>query len=165
MIAVAFSGCTKANDDNNNDDVAANQEEAYVVTLYFANEEYIQSGDESMDKMLSYQDEVIADEDSVYIDTLEKLRELPNTQCSSSINDKIQFIDVTLEEGTGYVDLASEGLNGGSLEEMFLVSQIVDTLIGSFDQISQVVFLVDGEPAETLMGHVDTLEPFTEDLF
>ena len=42
-----------------------------------------------------------------------------------------------------------------------LISQIVNTLIKSFDEIQAVSFTVDGDEAETLMGHVDITRSFS----
>ncbi len=47
------------------------------------------------------------------------------------------------------------------MEEQLLISQIVETLMQSYDEVKSVSFTVDGEEAETLMGHVDITESFT----
>lgn len=146
----------------NNNEV---QEQTYSVTLFFANDAYVVTGDESLEKMKSYETDLKATDDEVYRKTLELLRTVPGEGYSTMIADKIKFNDVSRKDDTVSVDLSSEGLSGGSLEETFFISQIVDTLCGSFSEVKQVQFLVDGQPAETLMGHVGAADPFTKDLF
>lgn len=140
------------------------KEQTYPVTLFFSNEEYIATGDESLEKFIVDQTELTSEPGKEYRDALELLRE-PGEGCGTAITDNIKFNDIYLEGDTVYVDLSSEGLSGGSLEETFLIGQIVDTLINSFAEVKQVQFLVDGETAETLMGHVGAADPFTKDLF
>jgi len=78
------------------------------------------------------------------------------------IKDKIVFNGVSVDGGVATVDLAGATLNGGSLEESFVISQIVESLTASFEEIDSVQFLVDGEKAESLMGHFDVSTPFTK---
>ena len=52
-------------------------------------------------------------------------------------------------------------LSGSETVEKMLISQIVNTLIKSFDEIQAVSFTVDGDEAETLMGHVDITRSFS----
>ena len=165
MSTIVFTGCSKdaGTDEPDNTDVV--QEQNYSVTLFFANEEYVAMGDESLEKFKVYQKDITSKPGEVYKDTLEQLRTVPEDGYNTMIFDQIQFNDVYMEGDTVYVDLNSSGLNGGSLEETFLISQIVDTLLNSFDEVKQVQFLVDGKPAESLMGHLDAAAPFTKDLF
>lgn len=160
-----FTACGKGEDapaQNGSDEHA---DQTYRVTLFFANEEYIATGDESLEKFMVYETEMTSKPGSEYKDALEQLKTSPEEGYSTVITDQIKFNDVYLEGDTVFVDLSSDGLGGGSLEETFLISQIVDTLINSFDEAGKVQFLVDGSAAETLMGHVGTADPFTKDLF
>lgn len=141
------------------------QEQEYRVSLFFANEEYIATGDEAVEKFKVFESEMTAEPGEVYKDALELLKTSPEEGYSTVISDQIKFNDVYIDGDSVVVDLDSNGLNGGSLEETFLISQIVNTLIHSFDEVKQVQFLVDGESVETLMGHVDASEPFTKDVF
>lgn len=165
-MSLMVSGCAKddsSKEPGGNSDVAKEQD--YSVTLFFANEEYVAMGDESLEKFKVYQKDITSKPGDVYKNTLEQLRTVPEAGYNTMIFEQIKFNDVYLDGDTAYVDLNSDGLNGGSLEETFLISQIVDTLLNSFDEVKQVQFLVDGQPAESLMGHVDAKEPFTKDLF
>jgi len=160
-----FTGCSKdpgTEEPGGSGEVA---EQNYRVTLFFANEEYLANGDESLEKFMVYESEMTSKPGDAYMDALELLKTSPEEGYSTVITDQIKINDVYLEGDTVFVDFDINGLNGGSLEETFLISQIINTLINTFDEVKQVQFLVDGEEAETLMGHVDTAEPFTKDLF
>jgi len=165
LAMFGFTGCSKDSDTEEPDGSGEVAEQNYRVTLFFANEEYVATGDESLEKFMVYESEMASKPGYAYMDALELLKTSPEEGYSTVISDQIKFNDVYLEGDTVFVDFDSNGLNGGSLEETFLISQIVNTLINSFDEVKQVQFLVDGEAAETLMGHVDTAAPFTKDLF
>ena len=162
---LGLAGCAGRPADKDKDGAKEPAEQTYHVTLFFENEKYIDSGDESLEKFMVYQDKLTAKPEEVYKKALEQLRTPPDKGYGTEITDKTKFNDVYLKGDTVYVDLSSDGLNGGSLEETFLISQIVDTLINSFDKVKQVQFLVDGKTAETLMGHIGTKDPFIKDLF
>lgn len=159
---VGLTGCGKGQGSDGPD---IPEDQSYQITLFFANEKYIATGDESLEKFMVYQSELTSRPGDVYLDALELLKNPPEEGYSTVITDSIKFNDVYLKGDTAFVDLDSNGLNGGSLDETFLISQIVDTLTNTFSEIKQVQFLVDGEAAETLMGHVDASEPFAKDLF
>ena len=160
-----LAGCEKDKDSEEPETPAALEKQDYRVTLFFANEEYIATGDESLEKFAVFESEMNSEPGKAYGAALELLRTVPEEGYSTVVTDQIQFNDVWMEGDTVYVDLSSEGLNGGSLEETFLISQIVDTLINTFEEVKQVQFLVDGAAAESLMGHVDAAAPFDKDLF
>lgn len=159
-----FTACGKGGDAGNQGGSDEPKEQTYQVTLFFANEDYIATGDESLEKFKVYQTELTSTPGKAYLDALELLKK-PDEGYGTVITDQIKFNDVYLEGDTVFVDLSSSGLSGGSLDETFLIGQIVDTLLNSFAEIKQVQFLVDGKTAETLMGHVGAADPFTKDLF
>lgn len=165
LSLIGFTGCSKGSGTEEPDGSGEVAEQEYRVTLFFANEEYLAEGDESLEKFMVYESEITAKPGDAYMDALELLKTSPEEGYSTVISDQIKFNDVYLEGDTVFVDFDSNGLNGGSLEETFLISQIINTLTNSFEEVKQVQFLVDGEEVETLMGHVDTAEPFTKDLF
>ncbi len=138
----------------------------YNVTLYFANDEYVQTGDESLDKMIVLKDYKMESEEGnqymVLVDSALRNAAKEVEGADTLIVDKIVFNKVSVDGGMATVDLAGATLNGGSLEETYVISQIVDSLIASFEEIDSVQFLVDGEQAESLMGHFDATDPFTE---
>ena len=110
---------------------------------------------------------VKAQEKEAFKAAAEALKETPKEPAglATMVTEEIEFLDVygKTEEKTIYADLSSEHLNGGSLTERLLIEQVVETLLSSFGEqgYDKVQFLVNGEQAETLMGHMDTMEPFT----
>ena len=69
--------------------------------------------------------------------------------------------DVTVQNGTAKVDFSKEfarKFTGGSTGEEMLVGSIVDTLT-EFPEVKQVQFLIEGQPVETIAGHMDTTAP------
>lgn len=161
---LSFTGCAKETW-TTDDEGEAPKAQNYRVTLFFANEDYIETGDESMEKFMVYEKEIKTTPDKIYQEALEALKTLPEEGYSTLVTENIKLNQVYLNGNTAIVDLSSEGLNGGSLEETFLISQIVNTLMQSFVEVQQVQFYVDGKPAESLMGHFDATNPFTKDLF
>jgi len=63
-----------------------------------------------------------------------------------------------LPDGTAFVDLGGPTLTGGwgtgSHEELMAVYSLVQTVTANFAEAKRVRILVNGEPAETLGGHV-----------
>jgi spore germination protein GerM len=71
------------------------------------------------------------------------------------------------ERGDAFVDLSEEvtlGHTGGSLEELFTVYAIVNTVTTNFAAISAVQILVNGREVDTLAGHVDLQRPLEQNL-
>ena len=63
-------------------------------------------------------------------------------------------------DGIAVLDLAVDsGLSFGSLEELTIVAALVDTVLQNVADTTRVRILVNGEPAETLAGHVDLTRP------
>jgi len=51
---------------------------------------------------------------------------------------------------------------GGSTGELLTVYSIVDTLLANFPSQSRVQILIQGQPRETLAGHIDIREPLSK---
>lgn len=64
-----------------------------------------------------------------------------------------------LPDGTAFVDLGgptlTQGWGTGSHEELMAVYAIVETVTANFPDAKRVRILVNGEPAETLAGHIN----------
>ena len=70
-------------------------------------------------------------------------------------------------QGVAFVDLSAEASRapaGGSLDEIFTVYSLVDTLTDNLPAIAAVQLLVDGHQVDTLAGHVDVRRPLRKDL-
>ena len=63
-----------------------------------------------------------------------------------------------LPDGTVFVDLGGptlkQGWGTGSHEELMAIYSVVQTVVTNFPEVKRVRLLVNGEPAETLAGHV-----------
>jgi spore germination protein GerM len=72
-----------------------------------------------------------------------------------------------LEQGTAYVDLSADlkrGIGGGSTEELFTVYSIINSVALNIPEIRRVGILVEGQPVDTLNGHLDLRRPLPPDL-
>ncbi len=71
-----------------------------------------------------------------------------------------------LDNGVAYLDFSSElseGLGGGSMRELLTVYSIVDSVALGVREVSRVAILVNGQPLETLNGHMDLRRPLPPD--
>ena len=65
-----------------------------------------------------------------------------------------------MPSGEVVLDLAVDSsLSFGSADELSLVSALVDTMLQNVANTQRVRILVNGEPAESLGGHVDLTRP------
>jgi len=97
---------------------------------------------------------------------LEELFRGPSPGLLPAVPDGVRVRQLyILPDGTAYVDLSSEMLNHpwGSTTELQAIYAIVDTLALNVTQIARIGILVDGEPRETLGGHVAIERVFTPD--
>ncbi len=79
----------------------------------------------------------------------------------AAIPDKMHLRNAfLLGDGEAVVDFALDsGLTFGSDEELTIVASLVDTILQNVADTSRVRILINGEPAETLGGHVDLTRP------
>lgn len=71
-----------------------------------------------------------------------------------------------LDDGTAWIDFSSQirrGLGGGSSDERLAVYAVVDSVAFNVPEIGRVGILVDGNPVETLNGHIDLRRPLPPD--
>ena len=74
--------------------------------------------------------------------------------------------DVAVDGGTAVIDFSRDLVSshpGGSSSELLTVYGLVNSLAANFPHIRQVRILVDGEPVESLKGHVDLSRPVQAD--
>jgi hypothetical protein len=72
------------------------------------------------------------------------------------------FIDAA---GTAYIDLTpgpQKDVRASAWEEQLAIYALVNTLLQNFEDIKQVVLLLDGGEAQTLAGHMDLSRMFTK---
>ncbi|MBA2133080.1 GerMN domain-containing protein [Capillibacterium thermochitinicola] len=129
------------------------------VTLYFPNQEYIQTGRSDLPMLKTVTRKIKATDENLVVKVLAELRNPPTEEgLTTALQDKLKILSAWQDGRRAYVDFSSENLSGGSLQETLLVHQIVKTLTG-LPGIEEVQFLVDGEKRESLMGHIATDEP------
>lgn len=81
----------------------------------------------------------------------------------STIPEGTRILNIDVIKGVAYANFSSELSTrhwGGSAMEALTIQSIVDTLT-QFDGVEKVKILLDGSPAETIAGHIDTSQPFT----
>jgi germination protein M len=70
-----------------------------------------------------------------------------------------------LPDGTAFIDLGgptlTQGWSTGSHQELMAVYSVVQTVTSNFPEAKRVRVLVNGEPAETLAGHVSLSRALT----
>jgi len=141
----------------------------YVVSFGYVCNEYVTTGAYDGHPLVFIQNQTMfAYAGQQYLTLLDdRLRNVPEgmARAATMIDDRVQFNSVTVRRGTAYVDLVGDGLFGSSLEESLLISQIVSSLVVSFDEIERVQFLIDGRATDTLMGHVDVSAPFERGIY
>ena len=70
-------------------------------------------------------------------------------------------------DGMAYLDFKTDAFDfhpGGVRTELMTIYSIVDTLVLNLEQVRQVKFLIGGQEAATLAGHVDLSRPFKADM-
>lgn len=78
----------------------------------------------------------------------------------AALPPKIQLRNAfLLADGVAVLDLGLDAHSFGSTEELTIVAALVDTVLQNVADTTRVRFLVNGEPAETLGGHVDLTHP------
>ena len=159
---------TEKNEEDEEDEIEnrSNLPESIVekeATLYFVNDKYIETGSEDLDKFIPLEVKIEIKDGKIAESIIHALIAGPNAKdgLSTGIPKNLKLIDVNLKDKILLVNLSSEGLNGGSLEEELLIGQIVNSLL-ELDNVEGVKFLVDGEETESLMGHFDATETYTE---
>jgi Sporulation and spore germination len=97
-----------------------------------------------------------------------QLREAPPARLASAIPAGTTLRGLFISErGDAFVDLSGDVTAkhlGGSLDELFTVYVLVNTLTVNLPAITRVQILIDGKEADTLAGHVDLRHPLHKNL-
>ena len=155
LVALFAAGCGQQPEGNDE------SLEGYPVSLYYASTLYISEGVDEVngELMPPVEQRVEAQEGDQYLQALNLLEQPPEDESYTTIISPGTFQDVTVEDGIAYVDVLSDRLGSGSLTETIFVDQVLYTLMQSFEEIEGVQFLVDGQSAESLMGHIEISSP------
>jgi spore germination protein GerM len=132
------------------------------ITVYYVNNEYVMTGDEELEHVLPVEKEITLDDSNKTLAQLaiEELQKQPDDEKLDTQLKLFTINSVKAEGDTAIVDFSSEGLNGGSLQERLVLSQLLYTLT-ELEGINKVQILIDGQVAESLMGHFMIDEPLT----
>ena len=140
------------------------QEKGKEVNLYYVNEKYIETGDESLEKMVVIKKKIKYSSESLAEMVVRALLKKPEVEgVTTAVPKTVKLIDVKVDGDMAYVNFASDGLYGGSEQEDMIIKQIVNTLT-KLDGIMRVQFLKDGKKEETLMGHENAMTPYCKEL-
>jgi len=130
------------------------------VTLYFA------SNDGSRLVAEGREIEDCLDESDCLKATVQALINGPVTDLTPVLPPQTVLRSLSVAASTLDVDFGSgliAGHPGGTQSELLTVFALVDTLVVNFPHLRQVRFLVDGQPIETIKGHVDLRQPVPAD--
>ncbi len=150
-------------EENNEEDEVVDptpQVDTREVTLYFLNEKYIETGDESLEKLIPETRTIEIGNVSLEESIVKELMAGPKSEgVANVIPSSAQLLGVEVADKTAFVNFASEGLFGGSLQETYTINQIVASLT-ELDSVDRVQFLINGQKGDSLMGHYSIQEPF-----
>lgn len=135
-----------------------NNNTAVEITLYFANDRYIQSGDVNEPQVIPEKRAVRPGGRSLPEIVMEELIAGPNTEGLSTVLSNLEVLGVEVRDDIAYVDFSKNNLYGGSLTETLLIEQTVRSLI-ELEDVQAVQFLVEGAKEESLMGHIQVTDP------
>lgn len=161
VISLAACGDTQEPVEPEEPVVEEPEEQTVEALLYFANNQYVETGDEQYDRMLTEKQVLIYNDDMILEETIVRaLMKGPedDENLSTGFPETTQLLGVEVMDGTAFVNFASDGLNGSSTQESYIISQIVQSL-GELEYVKRVQFLVDGQIAESLMGHISIEDP------
>lgn len=149
VLLASFAGCG-----------GGSQEQSDDAVLFFVSEDYVLEGVGE-----PYVEERFAidhSQEQRYEIVLEALRQPPEHATTALRDDlHINSVQSSLFGRTLTVDFSPDNLNGSSMEEDLLIGQIVRTLLVSFPGARSVEITINGQTAETLMGHVSLDDAFS----
>lgn len=110
----------------------------------------------------------LKDKTSMIKQVLRSLKLGPVGKLKPSIPENIDFKNIFIYEDTVYIDLKITDIptviGGIKGEELFLAS-VVKTVCSLSQEYKKVVFLVNGEQKDSILGHIDCSNYFTVNSF
>lgn len=138
------------------------QGEKLEGSLYYPSKDYIATGDEGNKYIQVPVTLEISSKEDLAKEAKALLEKEPGDDQGENFVKPGQIKSISLKDGIAYVDLAKDQFtSGGSLDEEVFLGQVVKTLT-SFKDVKGVQFLVDGQEAESLLGHYDLSQVFTD---
>lgn len=144
------------NKDNKDEEIETSEKTSKTIKVYY-------SDDQAQSLVEKEMDIELAEGDVLEAKVLESLKIKPEDEnVFNAVEENIKFKSVKVEDKIAKVDVSSENLQGSSTQEVFLIDSVVAALT-SLDSVEGVKFLVDGEEADTLMGHIEVSHVLTKD--
>jgi spore germination protein GerM len=154
LFILIVAGCRRAAPEREAPDLnLVNKVAARAVTLYF----------ESPEMVLAPETRTVEVPENEAAALSAVLRELLKGSTNVGVPnvfppDSVVRATYLLPDGTAVIDLGgpslTDGWNTGSHTEMMAVYSMVQTLMANFPTVRRVRFVVNGQPAETLAGHI-----------
>lgn len=133
-----------------------------IVNLYFVNAD---TGELAVEKRQVFD---LKEETSMIKQVLRSLKLGPVSNLKPSVPQNIEFKDVFVYKGIVYIDLHKtddDSFIGGVEGEKLFLEAVVKTALGLSPNYKEVCFLVDGEETDSILGHLDCSNPFSEKSF
>lgn len=122
------------------------------IKVYYSDEQLMEL--RSWDTSVTFKDD-----QEKYQLTFELLTQSPSSGYEP-LWESMQLNDIRLESGKLIVDVrVASSQQLGSTGEMFAIIALQNSFF-QYEEIQSIQLLVEGQPAETLMGHVDISKPF-----
>lgn len=133
------------------------RDEPLPITLYYPHEGMLAAGQAVMKRQPDTQSLARASLAALFADQ----RAAP-----APVLRDIRMRELYLDgSGTAYIDLipgAQKDVRASAWDEELAIYALVNTLLQNFEEIKQVVLLLDGREAQTLAGHMDLSRSFTK---
>lgn len=98
---------------------------------------------------------------------IKQLAEQPqDKKLSQALPDKELIRGIRIENETAYVDMNEAVLKNtprGATIEQIIIQSIVHTIVKNTNA-KKIVFTIDGKDRETLLGHIDIIDPIEPDM-
>jgi hypothetical protein len=133
------------------------RDEPLSITLYYPHEGLLATGSTVVKRQPDTQSQARAALAALFAD-----ERAPLEPVLRDIKLRELYLDGS---GTAYVDLTlgpRKDVRASAWEEQLAIYALVNTLLQNFEDIKQVVLLLDGGEAQTLAGHMDLSRTFTK---
>ena len=133
------------------------RDEPFSITLYYPHEGMLATGSTVVKRQPDTQSQARAALTALFADQ--------KAQLAPVLRD-IRIRELYLDgSGTAYIDLTlglRKDVRASAWEELLAIYALVNTLMQNFEDIKQVMLLLDGGEAQTLAGHMDLSRTFTK---
>lgn len=133
------------------------RDEPFSITLYYPREGMLATGSTIVKRQSDTQSQAHAALVALFADQQAML---------APVLRDIRLRELYLDgSGTAYIDLtlgSRKDMRASAWEEQLAIYALVNTLLQNFEDIKQIMLLLDGGEAQTLAGHMDLSRTFTK---